>query len=82
MVVVERPLGRDHRGVAAQVAARCSGPQSRPPRATSYTNVRKNSTEKIRSPTNPNAPSSRWTTAYGYRKMISMSNMMNSIATT
>ena len=31
--------------------------------------------------TNPYTPSDRARTAYGYTKMISMSNMMNSIAT-
>ena len=32
--------------------------------------------------TNPYVPSSPWAMAYGYTKMISMSNMMKSIATT
>ena len=31
--------------------------------------------------TRPNTPSSRWITAYGYKKMISMSKTMKIIAT-
>jgi hypothetical protein len=43
--------------------------------------VRKNSTEKMAMATKPYTPSSDRAIAYGYTKMISMSNMMKSIAT-
>ena len=57
------------------------GPQSRPPRATTYTKAMKKITENSSIDQKPNDPSELRDTAYGYTKMISMSNMMNSIAT-